>query len=287
MAGIAELAELHGYLSIPAGATAARDGLADLSPRRAFVLCAGSQGEPNSALARLSSGGLADLRFSRGDRVLFSARTIPGREAAVARIVDEFLRGGATVVRDAAHVSGHAYADDLEQLVAALAPRAALPVHGRREQLEHGAAVARRAGVPADRVFVLENGDSLHAGETFRVERGARPAGVVWLDAASAGSLGAEHLKERRQLAAAGVVSVVVAGATRRVLDVAFRGVAVPADGGGDVALEVEAALDRASRGEAADREWIRREATAAARRACRRLWGVRPVVVATVVGRR
>ncbi|HKB70521.1 MAG TPA: ribonuclease J [Thermoanaerobaculia bacterium] len=286
MAEIAELGERHGYLSIPAGAAAGRDTLAQLAPRRAFVLCAGSQAEPNSALARLSAGALPDLRFSRGDRVLFSARTIPGREAAVARVVDDFLRGGASVVRDAAHVSGHAYAGDLELLIAALAPRAALPVHGRREALEHGAAAARRAGVPAERVFVLENGDSLFAGESFRVERGARPAEVVWLDGASAMAIGPDVLRDRRQLAAAGFVTVVVAAATRKVLDVSFRGVSAPEDGGAAVALEVEAALDRASRAEAADREWIRREASAAAKRACRRRWGVRPLVAAVVVAR-
>ncbi len=280
MAEIAELAERHGYLSLPAGAVVGREVIADLPASRAFVLCAGSQGEPNSALARLSAGALPDLLFSRGDRVLFSARTIPGREAAVARIVDDFLRGGAEVVRDAAHVSGHAYADDLERVVAALAPRAVLPVHGRREALEECAAVARRGGVAEDRVFVLENGDALWVGEDFRVARGARPAGTVSLDAGAAAAIGEVVLRDRRQLAAAGVVLVSVAPAKRRVVEIATRGAAIPADADADIAAEIEAALERGSRGEAGDPEWIRREATAAARRVCRRAWGVRPLVV-------
>jgi len=285
MAEIAELAERHGYLTLPAGAVVGREALADLPARRAFVLCAGSQGEPNSALARLSAGALPDFLFSRGDRVLFSARTIPGREAAVARIVDDFLRGGAAVVRDAAHVSGHAYSADLERVVAVLAPRAVLPVHGRREALEQCAEVARRGGVPADRVFVLENGDALEVGEGFRVARGARPAGAVSLDAGAAAAIGNETLRDRRQLAGAGVVLVSISAATRRVAEIAARGAAIPAGADSAIAAEIEAALDRASRGEAGDLEWIRREATAAAKRACRRTWGVRPLVV-VVLGR-
>jgi ribonuclease J len=285
MAEIAELAERHGYLSLPAGAVVGREALAELPARRAFVLCAGSQGEPNSALARLSAGALPDFLFSRGDRVLFSARTIPGREAAVARIVDDFLRGGAVVVRDAAHVSGHAYSADLEQVVAALAPRAVLPVHGRREALEQCAEVARRGGVPADRVFVLENGDALWIGDEFRVGRGARSAKALPLDSGASAAIGDETLRDRRQLAASGAVLVSIAPATRRVVEIATRGAAIPPEADSDIAAEVEAALERASRGEAADREWIRREAAAAAKRVCRRAWGVRPLVV-VVLGR-
>ena len=283
MAEIAELAERHGYLSIPAGLRIGREALADLPARRAFVLCAGSQGEPSSALARLSAGALPDFVFSRGDRVLFSARTIPGREAAVARIVDDFLRGGASVVRDAAHVSGHAYAGDLEQVIAALAPRAVLPVHGRREALEECAAVARGAGVPDGRVFLLENGDALSVGDDFAVARGARPAGAIALGAGGASPIDDATLRDRRQLAAAGVAVVVVAAAARRVVDVSLRGAALPDDAAGDIAAEVEDALGRASRGEAADRDWIRREAEAAARRACRRSRGTRPLVMVIV----
>lgn len=280
MSEIAELGERHGYLSLPSGATVGREALAELPPRHSFVLCAGSQGEPNSALARLSTRMHSDLRFSRGDRVLISARTIPGREAAVARVVDDFLRGGATVSRDAAHVSGHAYRDDLERVVTALAPRAAVPVHGRRESLESGAEAARRAGVPGTRVFVLENGDSLLIDEEFRVMPAARPVRAVSLDAGTARTIDDDALRDRRQLAAAGVVAISVEPAGRSVLTVLLRGVAVPPEASSEIAREVESALSRGSRSEAADPEWLRQESVAAAKRFCRRRYGVRPLII-------
>ena len=280
MSEISSLGERHGYLTLPAGAVVDRETLDDLPPRRTFILCAGSQGEPNSALARLSAGAHPDARFSRGDRILFSARTIPGRDAAVARVVDDFLRGGALVSRDAAHVSGHAYRDDLERFVAALAPRAVMPVHGRREALEHGAAVARRAGVAAESVFVLDNGDSLWLGDEMRAARGARPAGAISLDAGAAMAIGEEALAERRQLAGSGVAVVSLDLEARAVVSVVLRGVAAPPGAASDAAREIERALARASRGQAADRAWVTSEAAIAAKRYFRRVHGVRPLIV-------
>ena len=280
MSEIADLAERHGYLTFPAGSTEARDSIGELAPHRAFLLCAGSQGEPGSALARLAAGSHPDVRVSPGDRVLFSARTIPGRESAVARVVDDFLRAGATVVRDAAHVSGHAYRGDLERLVAAIGPGAVLPVHGRRESLEHAAAAARAAGVAAGRVFVAENGDSLRIGDTLRLERGAWAAGAVALDAAGSVAIGEAALRERRQMAAAGVVVVTIDLAARAVAGVAMRGVAVSDGASAGVVREIEAAFARASRAEAVDREWLLREAGLGAKRYFRREHAVAPLVV-------
>jgi ribonuclease J len=280
MSEISSLGERHGYLTLPAGTVVDRETLDDLPPRRTFILCAGSQGEPNSALARLSAGAHPDARFSRGDRILFSARTIPGRDAAVARVVDDFLRGGALVSRDAAHVSGHAYRDDLERFVAALAPRAVMPVHGRREALENGAGVARRAGVAAESVFVLDNGDSLWLGDEVRVVRGARPAGAISLDAGAAMAIGEEALAERRQLAGGGVAVVLLDLRARAVTSVVLRGVAAPPGAAADAVREIESALARASRGQAADRAWLTSEAAIAAKRYFRRAHGVRPLIV-------
>jgi len=287
MSEIAEIGERYGYLSFGSGALVGRETLAELSPRRTFVLCAGSQGEPSSALARVSAGVHPDLKTSPGDRVLFSARTIPGRESAVARVVDDFLRGGVAVERDAAHVSGHAYRGDLERLVAALAPRAAMPVHGRRESLERGAAAARMAGVPAESVFVLENGDSLFVGDELRVERGARPAAAISLDSGGGLAIDEETLRDRRQLAGAGVVALTISAEPLAARDIALRGVAAPPGSEAEIAREVESALGRASASDRANADWVRREAVLAARRVCRREWGIRPLVVVLIDPRR
>ena len=54
-----------------------------LPPDKVVALCTGSQGEPRAALARIAEDEHPDVAFSRGDRVIFSSRAIPGNEKAV------------------------------------------------------------------------------------------------------------------------------------------------------------------------------------------------------------
>ena len=56
-----------------------------LPPDKVVALCTGSQGETRAALSRISQDDHPDITLARGDRVIFSSRTIPGNEKAVSR----------------------------------------------------------------------------------------------------------------------------------------------------------------------------------------------------------
>ena len=58
---------------------------------------AGCQGEPQSALQRISEGTHALVSLGPGDAVIFSSRTIPGNESLVARVTNALLQRGANV----------------------------------------------------------------------------------------------------------------------------------------------------------------------------------------------
>src|SRR5262249_57871166 len=73
------------------------DGIADFRPLEAYgylppdkvvALCTGSQGEPRAALSRIAEDDHPEVAFSRGDRVIFSSRAIPGNEKAVMRVIN-------------------------------------------------------------------------------------------------------------------------------------------------------------------------------------------------------
>ena len=111
MRTVAEIAERFGRLRIPASSRIASGELQDIPAGRVLCLTSGSQGEPFSALYRLALDEHADLKLGRGDRVLFSSRTIPGHERSVNRVTDHLVRRGAQVLRETdppIHVSGHA-----------------------------------------------------------------------------------------------------------------------------------------------------------------------------------
>jgi len=281
MRAVSEIAEGMGRLRIPSGARPAVADLRAAPPDRLTCLTSGSQGEPFSALHRLALGEHADLELSDGDVVLLSARTIPGHERSVNRMCDQLVRRGARVVRDSEppiHVSGHAHRDEIAEWLRMVRPREVLPVHGDRRMLAAAAEVAREEGVAAERVHLLDNGDRLTLeGGRARVEPGAVAAGVVYLDERSE-AVDPEVLRERRQLAEDGVVVVRLRDGE---VEVASRGVAVDeAELSGEVARAARSVFARATPDERHDTEWLRAEVTLAARRACRRTFGLRPVIV-------
>ena len=283
MRAVAEIAERFGRLRLPLGARVGSDDLRTAAPERLLCLTSGSQGEPASALYRLALGEHQDLELAEGDLVLLSARTIPGHERSVNRMCDHLVRRGARVVRESdppIHASGHAHADEIAEWLRLVRPRAVMPVHGDRRMLVAAGEVARGVGVASERILLLDNGDHLvleGASGGLRVERAAVPCGTVFLDDRTE-AVDPDVVRERRHLAAEGVVVVLVRGGD---VDVVSRGVAAD-----DAALAAEVSraaagvLSRATPEERADAEWLRAEIALASRRACRRALGLRPVIV-------
>jgi ribonuclease J len=281
MRAVAEIADRFGRLRLPSGARPAPAELREIPPGRLLCLTSGSQGEPFSALYRLALNEHADLRLSDGDLVLISARTIPGHERSVNRMADHLVRRGARVVRETEppiHVSGHAHRDEIAEWLRLARPRAVLPVHGDRRMLAAAGEIARAEGVPEERVFLLDNGDRLTLAQgRASLAPGAVACGTVYLDERTE-EVDPEVVRQRRQLAEEGVVVVLIRDAT---VDVVSRG--VTADEGmlsGEVTRAAQAVLARASSEERADPEWLRAEVAIAAKRACRRALGLRPVIV-------
>ncbi len=288
MRTVSEIAERFGRLRLPAGSRVTQADLSEQSPARLLCFVGGSQGEPFSALYRLALDEHADLKLSGGDLVLFSARTIPGHERSVNRVADHLSRRGARVLREAdppLHVSGHAHRGDLADWLELARPREVLPVHGERRMLAAAAEVAAACGVPEDRIHLLDNGDRLLLSSAgSRVERGAVAAGRIYLDSRPE-AVGPEVVKDRRQLAEEGFVVVLLSADLRGEISVVARGVAAPeAELIGEVSRAVRAVLARAGDEQRGDPDWLRAETALAARRACRRVFGIRPVIVPVTV---
>jgi ribonuclease J len=285
MRTVAEIAERFGRLRVAGTARIGPNELKDVPAGRVLCLTSGSQGEPFSALYRLALDEHADLKLDPGDLVLFSSRTIPGHERSVNRVTDHLVRRGARVLRETEppiHVSGHAHAEDIAEWLRMLKPRAVVPVHGEVRMLAAAARVARDAGVPADRTPLLDNGDRLVlSADGVRIERGAVPTGKIFLDSRPE-AVDLDIVRDRRRLAEEGFLVVFVRD---REIAVVSRGVARAEAGlAGEISRAAREVLDRATPEERADDEWLRSEIALAAKRACRREFGIRPVIVPVIV---
>jgi len=289
MQTVAEIAERLGRLSFPVGMRLAPGDLAAQPPNRLLCVVSGSQGEPFSALYRLALDEHLDLKIEPGDLVIFSARTIPGHERSVNRVTDHLVRRGAKVIREAeppVHVSGHAHRDDIAEWVRWIHPLAVVPVHGERRMLVAAADVAVESGVRPDRVYLLDNGDSLTiSADAARIDPGTYPAGRVYFDSRPE-LVEAAVVRDRRQMAQEGLLVVFVSSASRNAeIAVVSRGVAgVEGAISEEVRRAARAVLLRATPEERLDRDWLRAEIAVAAKRACRRAFDIRPVIVPVVM---
>lgn len=154
-------ARQQNLLRSPEGLVLPEGELHSVPPSRALLIATGSQGEPGSALSRIAHGQHPRVTLGKGDRVVFSARTIPGNEGAVLAMCQKLEEAGVSVVdgEEGRHVSGHGYAGDLERLLHATRPSRFLALHGEEPHLEAHRALARASGIDDERIVHARNGD--------------------------------------------------------------------------------------------------------------------------------
>jgi ribonuclease J len=185
-----------------------------LPPNEVMLVTTGSQGEPSAALSRIANSDHKQIQIIPGDTVIISATPIPGNEETVAHTIDNLMRLGAEVIYEplaSVHVSGHASQDELRLLVDLLQPRYCVPIHGEFRHMVLYQKVCARAGVPADRVPLIDVGDVLEFGPTGMCLAGHVPVSSVLVDGVTVGAATDVVLRDRRHLARDGVVIAVMA----------------------------------------------------------------------------
>jgi len=214
MVDVIRAASHLGYLKFNPDAYVPVEEANRLPDRHVLLLVTGSQGEPLSALTRISTGSHRQVRLKRGDTVVFSASPIPGNEAMVARTINHLFRQGAEVVygpTSGAHVSGHASQEELRLMIHLLQPRYVVPVHGEYRHLVLNARLAQSVGIPPDRVLVGENGTVFEFRDGQGRVAGREDVGNVLVDGLGVGDVGAVVLRDRQHLARDGVLIALVA----------------------------------------------------------------------------
>ena len=174
------------------------DAYGYLPPKKVVALCTGSQGEPRAALSRIAEEQHPDVTFSAGDWVIYSARTIPGNEKAVGRVINLLIEQGVKVITDRTHlvhVSGHPRRAELEDLIGWVKPRILIPVHGEALHLHEHATLARRCGVRD--VVRCRNGDLVQLSPQVRIIDEV-PAGRIYKDGVLLVEADARTISERR-----------------------------------------------------------------------------------------
>ncbi len=293
-----EIAQRLGYLRVPTGVAVKDSDVASLPPGDVVCLVTGSQGEPQAALSRIAIDDHRFVSVGHDDTVVFSARAIPGNEKAIGRVVNHLARRGANVVTADTrhvHVSGHGSAEELKLVLALVRPRYFVPVHGEYRQLTKHARVAQAVtgGAPTPTTVILaENGHRIRFDDEGGRVVDSVTTGRVLIDGAGSGAVDGEMIRDRRQLAADGLVVPVVvmnrqSGAREGLPELVARGF-VPGTTAGDVLGEtakfLAEVIDACSPGERSDEGLLKERIRGEVRRFLKRRTGRRPMVLPVVM---
>jgi ribonuclease J len=208
------IAREMGYLDITDDKIIQIDEIADYGDEEIIIITTGTQGEPMSALARMSAGTHKQIKIKKGDTVVLSSKFIPGNEKAIAKIINNLYRKGADVIYEKIsdiHVSGHAFREELKLMIKLTQPRYFMPVHGEYRHLILHSRLAKEVGIPKENILLAENGQIVEFDKKGGRVNGRVPTGRVLIDGKGVGDVGRSVLKERRVLSEEGMVAVTMA----------------------------------------------------------------------------
>jgi ribonuclease J len=292
-----EIAQRLGYLRIPAGVQIRDSDVANYPAQDVLCLATGSQGEPMAALSRIAIDDHRHVKIGEDDTVVLSARSIPGNEKSIGRVINHLARRGADVIHEGikhVHVSGHGSEEELKLMLSLVRPRYFMPIHGEYRQLSQHARVARRVFAgrdPRPEILLAENGDVVVFDEQGGRIAGKAPVGRVLIDGTLTGEVGDEVLRDRRHLAEDGLVVPVVAinkqtGAMEGVPDIITRGFVMEDSPAllADAARLLGEVVDQASIEERTDHGLIKEKLRVELRRFFRKRSGRRPFVLPVIM---
>ncbi|MDR2090843.1 MAG: ribonuclease J [Clostridiales bacterium] len=213
MINIAEMAFKIGELRFEHTDIVDIDRIKRYPHEKTVIICTGGQGEPMSALSRMSRGDFDKVTIGTKDTVDLSSSPIPGNEKMVLTVVNNLYRLGADVIYEAlheVHASGHAYAEELKLMLSLIKPKFFIPVHGEYRHLKKHSFMAQSLGIAKENIFVPE------AGSTAVVQRNGIKAGSnvqagnIYVDGYVTGDMDSLVLKDRQHLAEDGFIIVIL-----------------------------------------------------------------------------
>jgi ribonuclease J len=186
-----------------------------LPPTKQFLIVAGSQGQPESALTRMANDNHKFVSISEGDTVLFSADPIPGNEHNVEALIEQLYRKGARVsysdIMEDVHVSGHGSQGDQMLLLSAVGPKYIIPIGGTYSHIMQYRRLAQELGYDKKDILIPDDGDVL---EFTRDNRPYLTQKLelenIMVDGLGVGDVGEIVLRDRQTIATEGIVVIVV-----------------------------------------------------------------------------
>ena len=291
-----EIADELGFLDIPDGLMVSLGETKRLDDDEIVFLVTGSQGEPRAALSQMANQSYKGLTIEEGDTVVLSARIIPGNERAISRLIGAIYKRGANIIeekRRLVHVSGHASQEDIRIMTEAVRPKFVIPIHGEYRMLfRHKEFVKNHLNYDEEHIILIENGDVLELDGERAVVVEKREVKRTFIDESGFEEIDTETVRERRQLAYDGVITLVVTineetGELETTPEIITRGlIGVDASNGfiKDAQRVVSQAVESAPLSERQDTTLLKERVRVGLKKFIQKKTGAKPVILPIVV---
>jgi ribonuclease J len=211
---VTDVARRLGYLQVEDGTIIELEHVKNYQDSQMVLVVAGSQGQENSAMTRISEGEHRDIKLTPKDRVVFSSDPIPGNEEAVSNLIDTIVKTGARAFTsqsgDLLHVSGHGSQQDHLLMMSLIKSRYVIPISGNYKHLVYYKDLAKKMNYTDKQVLILENGQEVIF-TTGNYKYGRKIATKnVYVDQLSGEEVEGFVLRDREKLAKDGIVILMV-----------------------------------------------------------------------------
>ncbi|HKC14900.1 MAG TPA: ribonuclease J [Patescibacteria group bacterium] len=232
-----EISKSLGYLRLKPGTEIRIDQIKNFKDRDLTLVIAGSQGQENSAMTRISNGEHREVKLGSNDVVIFSADPIPGNEISVYELVDTIVKKDVRVVYSSNssdfHVSGHGSQDELSDLIKMVKPKKLIPIGGTPRHMYAYKNMAMDLGYKREDVLLLDDGQEVIFGRDSASFGKIVPLKNVYVDEVSGEEMESFVLRDRQKLSEGGIVIILaqVSSSDGQLVDnpdIIIRGFTVP-----------------------------------------------------------
>lgn len=213
MIKIVEIAKSLGELKIDDDMVVDLDKVNKIPYDRICIISTGTQGEPMSALTRMSNDEFKKVTINELDTVMLSSSPIPGNERLIYNVINNLCRKGANVIYQALseiHTSGHACKEELKLMMSLLKPAYFIPVHGEYRHLKLHKDLAIEMGIPEGNIMLPSLGCTIEVDKSGLRKGNNVPSGNFMLDGSTVAENSEMLLRDRKLLGVDGIVIAIV-----------------------------------------------------------------------------
>ncbi len=209
-----QIAQNLKFIKVPKDLLIPLENINKYPENKIMILATGAQGEPNATLMRISNGEHRQIRLRENDMVIFSSSIVPGHEKSVEYLKDNLARRGAIIFDHKMldiHSSGHAPQEELKAVMKMVKPRFFLPIHGQYFRRWRNAQFAQETlGLGPEKTIIADNGIVVEMlPNSIKITGEKVPSHYVTVDGIGVGDVGEIVLRDRRALAAEGMVVLI------------------------------------------------------------------------------